>query len=382
MRGLLNRLKNRVFRTKEKSKESEILDMIYDLPDGVFCVDPEWRLLYLNQKAEEIAGRQKHELLGKILWDEYPELIGTYIHAQYMAAMTKRKMIRFEGYLPQFDSWFETSLYPKQGGLFIYFRDVSEARKQRRAVNDFAQRAESAYRDLEEMIYLVSHDLKEPMRMISSFLELLKEKSSLHQDAEADEFVAYLEKSTKDLKNRIDHLLAYSQSSDPMEPSTNIDLKKTLDQVLSEAKNQISNKSLKVEAFDLPEVFGAEKKIRHLIEILLDNSIKFSHPDQDVSIKLSSRIVQDSVVIRWEDRGIGIDERYKNRIFQIFQQLAPKKEVSGVGMGLALARKIVQSHGGQIKLMPSRERGAAFEISLPIQGELIKERENIFRLVS
>lgn len=382
MRGLLNRLKNRVFRTKEKSKESEILDMIHDLPDGVFCVDPEWRLLYLNQKAEEIAGRQKHELLGKILWDEYPELIGTYIHAQYMAAMTKRKMIRFEGYLPQFDSWFETSLYPKQEGLFIYFRDVSETRKQRRAVNDFAQRAESAYRDLEEMIYLVSHDLQEPMRMISSFLELLKEKSSLHQDAEADEFVAYLEKSAKDLKNRIDHLLAYSQSSDPMEPSTNIDLKKTLDQVLSEAKNQISNKSLKVEAFDLPEVFGAEKKIRHLIEILLDNSIKFSHPDQDVSIKLSSRIEQDSVVIRWEDRGIGIDERYKNRIFQIFQQLAPKKEASGVGMGLALARKIVQSHGGQIKLMPSLELGAAFEISLPIQGELIKERENIFRLVS
>ena len=114
MKWLLNRLKNRVFQMKDDSEESKILDMIHDLPDGVFCVDPHWKLLFLNQKAEEIAGRQKHELLGKILWDEYPELIGTFIHAQYMAAMTKRKMIRFEGYLPQFDSWFETSLYPKQ----------------------------------------------------------------------------------------------------------------------------------------------------------------------------------------------------------------------------------------------------------------------------
>lgn len=382
MRGFLDRLKKRVFGSKEKSKDSEILDMIHDLPDGVFCVDPNWKLLYLNQKAEEIAGRKKHELLGKNLWDEYPELIGTYIHAQYMAAMTKQKMIRFEGYLPQFDAWFETSLYPKQGGLFIYFRDVSEVRKQRRAVNDFAQRAESAYRDLEEMIYLVSHDLKEPMRMISSFLELLKEKSKLQQDKESKEFFTYLEKASSDLKNRINHLVDYSQASDLSERTTNIDVKKMINDLIADAKNHNRNQSIKAEVANLPEVYGVKTKIKQLLEILLKNSIKFSNPDEDVLIKISSRIERESIIISWEDRGIGIDERYKNRVFQIFQQLAPKKEISGVGMGLAFARKIVQAHGGYIKLVPGFQRGARFEISLPIQGELVKKRENIFRLVS
>jgi PAS domain S-box-containing protein len=359
--------------------------MLQDIPDGVFCVDTDWRLLYLNRKAEEIAGRKKEELLGKKLWEEYPELIGTYIHSQYQAAMNTKETVRFEGYLPHFDAWFETSLYPKTRGLFIYFRDITEIRAQRKAATEQALRAETAHRDLEQMIYLVSHDLKEPLRMISSFLGLMKEKIQLSEDSDSQDFLGYVETAIGKLKQKAQELLIYSQFLNSKESFVELDLRKLLEDLIHSKRDLHFNRELKVDIQDSPKVFGSLEQMKLLFDILLSNSIKFSKESQPIDVRVFSKTQGDCLTICWQDKGVGIDRRYQDRIFQIFQRLSSPNTMVGSGLGLALARKIAQVHGGRIRLSESSGssgEGAAFEIILPIHADQIKQRENIFRLVS
>lgn len=353
----------------EEQSRNKMFQMLENIPDGFFMVDKAWRLLYMNREAERIAQRDRRDIIGKRLWEEYPQMVGTYIHSKYIEAMETGNQIRFEGYLPQFDAWFETNLYPSLEGLAVYFRDVTENKKARESLRQYAEQLKQSNEELEQFAHIASHDLKEPLRMVSSFVHLLKQEYSGRLGEEADEFIHYISEGSARMQQMIGDLLLYSRSTRMSAERKTIALNDLVNHVLLALNSEIERTNAKIQVGDLPEVDGDWDQLTLLFQNLLQNSLKFREENVAPVIEISSEVMDKGNIICVVDNGIGLDVQYSKKIFQIFQRLHARDRYPGSGIGLAIAKKIVEKHGGRIWVESQKGKGARFYFSLPHSDE-------------
>jgi signal transduction histidine kinase len=223
--------------------------------------------------------------------------------------------------------------------------------------------------DLERFAYVASHDLSEPLRKVSNFCQLLERQYGPQLDDRARQYIAYAVDGAKRMQALISDLLSLSRVGRATESFEPVDLEQVVEQVCVRLQARIREIGASVEHDNLPTVPGDEALLGSLFENLIGNALKYrGDAPQHVRITAERDAAHRTWMIIVADNGIGIDPQYAERIFAIFQRLHLRDEFGGTGIGLALCRRIVEFHGGQIWLDTNVRTGATFRFTLP-EGE-------------
>lgn len=219
-------------------------------------------------------------------------------------------------------------------------------------------------KELEEFAYVSSHDLKEPLRMITSFLQLLKRKYETELDEEANEFIDYAVEGAKRMDMVIEDLLDYSRIGRYNIKFECINTNDIIEQVKSNLRSSIEKSGAVITHGDLPNIYANSSQMVQLFQNLISNSIKY-RGDEYPKIEITAELFDDTYTFSVKDNGIGIDEKYLDKIFTIFQRLHTRSEYDGTGIGLAISKKILHRHGGKIWAESELGKGTTFFFTLP-----------------
>jgi signal transduction histidine kinase len=223
-------------------------------------------------------------------------------------------------------------------------------------------------RDLEEFAYVAAHDLQEPLRKVASFCQLLQRRYAGQLDERADQYIGFAVDGAQRMQRLINDLLAFSRIGRITAGFVEVDLNAVLSGAASQHESVLARTGGEISWDPLPVVCGEEALLAALISNLVGNSIKFRQPDVPPRVHVSARQVGDAWEFSCRDNGIGIDPEFGDKVFVIFQRLPAKGTYPGTGIGLAIAKKIVEHHGGRIWVAPSTGPGADLRFTLPAQG--------------
>ncbi len=219
--------------------------------------------------------------------------------------------------------------------------------------------------ELESFTYVASHDLQEPLRMITNFTGLLKRNYGNELENEAKEYLDILYKSAGQMRSLINDLLDYARASKENETVKNIDLNEIINHVYANLEKQIRESGAEIIIGDLPVVQANKASMISLLQNLISNGLKFQKEDQHPIIKVNAFQYSDAWVIAVHDNGIGIDSEYQSKVFEPFIRLHPKSEYIGTGIGLTVCKKIVARMGGTLWIESEIGLGSTFYISIP-----------------
>jgi light-regulated signal transduction histidine kinase (bacteriophytochrome) len=232
---------------------------------------------------------------------------------------------------------------------------------------------------LEQFAYVASHDLQEPLRKIRTFGDRLEMKCKDLLDETARECVNRMQIAAARMQELIEGLLSLSRVTRMARDFVQVDLGEIVEQVLGDLEAQIERVHGHVEVGKLPTIQAEPLQLRQLLQNLIANALKFHRDDEPPRVKVEARYVlpreqrqsrkslaEEKCRITIEDNGIGFDQQYAERIFGIFQRLHPRDEYEGTGIGLAICRRIVEYHGGQISAQGAPGKGSIFEVLLPV----------------
>jgi PAS domain S-box-containing protein len=242
--------------------------------------------------------------------------------------------------------------------------DTSDRRARERDLRQRMRGLEQSNTDLEQFASIASHDLREPLRMVVSYTELLAERYRGQLDEKADKFISYAVQGATRMQRLIDDLLAYSHLENPGRPSMPTAASDALRDTLSDMRAAIQDSGAQINFGSLPIVLVDPVQLTQLFQNLIHNAIKFRREDPP-RIELAAEPEGGMWRISVSDNGIGIEKRYHDRIFTMFQRLHERSKYEGNGIGLATARKIVERHGGTIGLDSTPGQGSTFFFTLP-----------------
>jgi signal transduction histidine kinase len=253
-------------------------------------------------------------------------------------------------------------------------RDLQEVRQARVLIEETNQQLESqaeeltrSNRDLEQFAYVASHDLQEPLRKVTSFCQLLQRRYAGQLDERADQYITFAVDGAQRMQRLINDLLAFSRIGRITSGFADVDLDQVVREAVSQREAALEETGGSVTWTDLPVVRGEEPLLASLVGNLISNSIKFHRPGEPPRIHLSARQVGDEWEVSCADNGIGIDTEFADKVFVIFQRLHAKEVYPGTGIGLAIAKKIIEYHGGRIWLDTSVAEGTTIRFTLPVE---------------
>ncbi|WP_233993507.1 PAS domain-containing sensor histidine kinase [Salinibacter altiplanensis] len=253
------------------------------------------------------------------------------------------------------------------GLLLLAMRDVTEQRRLEEKLRRQTEKLERSNEDLEQFAYAASHDLQEPLRMVSSYLQLLERRYKEDLDETAREFIEYAVDGAERMKALINGLLQYSRVGRKEGEFGEVDLKEVLEGVLSDLEREIEELSGTVTQETLPTTYGSKDQLRRLFQNLIENALTYCG-EAAPEVHVSGHTEPDGaahVIVR--DEGPGIPPEGQDKIFQIFAQLDPHGAgQEGSGMGLALCKKIAERHGGDIWAESELGEGSAFHVTLDL----------------
>jgi len=256
-------------------------------------------------------------------------------------------------------------------------RELGEARmrrERRRAGEQLKSNAEELARsnaELEQFAYVVSHDLQEPLRLVAGYMRLLAERYSDQLDKDAQEFIAYAADAAARMKKMIADLLAYSRTGRNGREMVAVACEAALDQACADLRAAITESAAEISHGSLPTVPGDAAQFTHLFQNLIGNAIKF-RSQAPPRIRVSAELHGQEWVFSVRDNGIGLDPQFADRIFMVFQRLHAREQYPGTGIGLAIARKIVEHRGGRIWVESEPGKGATFHFTVPVSPPGVK----------
>ena len=243
----------------------------------------------------------------------------------------------------------------------------SERKRAEEALKEKTEELARSNRDLEQFAYVASHDLQEPLRMVTSYVQLLARRYKGKLDSDADEFIGFAQDGATRMWDLINDLLTYSRvgmRGKQLEPT---DCATVLHQTLDNLKVAIEENRALVTHDALPTVMANRPQLIQLFQNLIENAIKF-HGAEPPRVHVSASRNGNGWIFSVRDNGIGIAPEYAKRIFIIFQRLHSRKKYAGTGIGLALCQKIVEQRGGRIWVESQVGEGATFYFTLPNEG--------------
>lgn len=342
--------------------------------DPLVTIGTDGRITDVNAATETVTGCPREALIGTDFSDYFTE--------PERAREGYRQVFR-EGSVPDYaleirhrggrvtPVLYNASVY-RDGtgeviGVFAAARDITEQKKAEAALSAKVDELARSNRELEEFAYVASHDLQEPLRMISSFTQLLSRRYRGNLDAEADEYIGYVVDGANRMQRLINDLLAYSRVGTRGGKFERTDCTAALGKALENLMGAIEESGAAIVRGPLPTLAADSLQLIQVFQNLVGNAIKF-RAERPPEVRVAARKGPGGWVFSVKDNGIGIDPKYFDRIFDIFQRLHGKAEYAGSGIGLAICRRIVERHGGRIWVESAPGEGAAFLFSIPAKG--------------
>ena len=326
-----------------------------------------------NDRICEMTGYSSEELLGQsakmlYLTEEEFELVGQEKYAQISRQGTGNVETRWQRKDGEVID-VQLSLAPidpedMSGGVTFTALDITESKRAEAALARKTEELACSNAELEQFAYVASHDLQEPLRMVSSYVQLLARRYKDRLDSDADDFINFAVEGANRMQALIKDLLAYSRvgtKGKSLEPTS---CETVLDLTLANLQFAIEENSARVTHDPLPTVLADQSQLVQLFQNLIANAIKF-RGEEAPHVHLAAEKHEGGWLFSIRDNGIGIDEEYGERIFEIFQRLHGRDDYSGTGIGLAICKKIVDCHGGRIWVASNPGGGSAFYFTLP-----------------
>lgn len=239
-------------------------------------------------------------------------------------------------------------------------------REQARILEASNQRLHRLNQELERFAHVTSHDLREPLRTINAYAELLRRQYRGRLDDDADEIIDFVVSGTQRMESLIQDLLAHSRAG-RLDSREHLDASEVLQTVLTDLTATREERQAEVTSDPLPAVHADRSDLQHLFQNLVANAIKFSRRPPRVHV--SGSVSQGWAIFSVADNGIGIEPAHRERVFHLFQRLRPK-DFPGTGVGLALCQKVVQAYGGRIWVEEAEGGGSVFRFTLPASAQL------------
>jgi light-regulated signal transduction histidine kinase (bacteriophytochrome) len=219
--------------------------------------------------------------------------------------------------------------------------------------------------ELDKFASVASHDMKEPLRMIASFMQLLEKNYGGQLDDKARQYIHFAVDGSKRMTKLVNELLAYARVNRDMRDVDNVDLNEVIDDVKGLLRDVIQENGSIIEVGPLPSLRGYPVALRTLFTNLVSNAIKYQPAGQAANIRVTSQEKADVWEIHVSDNGIGIADEYQEEIFKLFKRLHTNDQYPGTGLGLSTCKRIVEEHGGSITVKSKENVGSTFMVTLP-----------------
>lgn len=373
-------------KAKEALKESEerFKILFKYAPDPYFLTDMEGNFLDGNRAAERLIGFKRENIIGKnivglglISEDQVPKAFKLLsINVQGVSTgpeefiLTKKDGKKIP---------VEITGYPieirGQKLVLGMARDISERKKAEEKLKETIEELKRSNEELQQFAYITSHDLQEPLRTIASFTQLIERRYKGQMDADADEFIDFIVDAATRMKEMIQGLLDYSRVGTRGGEFDFVNTEEVLTTVLSNLHAAISENKAEITHDELPTVIADKTQLIQLFQNLVSNAIKFKKPDVPPKIHISARKDEwnKEYVFSISDNGIGLELQYKDKIFEVFKRLHAMDEYKGAGIGLAISKRIIERHGGQIWVDSEPRVGSTFYFTFPFNVDLYLE---------
>ena len=372
-------------RRREAEHARQDREMILSAPqEGICGLDRDGRITFINPSAQRLLGWAGDEGVGAVLHDQahhhradgscYPAVecpMFLTLHDGQPREVTDEIYWRKDG--TSFPVEYSVSAILRDDaveGVVVVFRDITQRRAIEQALRDKTAELERSNTELEQFAYVASHDLREPLRMVTSYMALLERRYGDKLDQDAHDFIAFARDGAQRMDRLVLDLLEYSRIGRIAPPKEILTLRQIVDDALRplQAQSEAEGGSVRVEdGLDgLPPIFGCRDELSRLVLNLVNNALKYHHPERPPQVVVSARRDGDGVVLSVADNGIGIDPQYFDRIFMIFQRLHTRDQYPGTGIGLAICKRVAEQHGGSIWLDSTPGQGSTFHVRLPV----------------
>jgi signal transduction histidine kinase len=269
------------------------------------------------------------------------------------------------------------------GGIFnvmVVMHDITEIKLVQKSLESKVEELNSSNQDLEQFAYVASHDLQEPLRKIRAFGERLQNKFTDNISPEGMDYVKRMQNASERMQTLIDDLLTFSRVTRTDEVYVDVDLHDEFQKIIEDLEYTIEKKNATIDLMVNHHIDAIPSQIRQLFQNLLSNAIKFTKEGVPPLVEIKSEILKGEALdnerleqnkdycrITLKDNGIGFDQQYADKIFELFQRLHTRNEYQGTGIGLAVCKKIVDKHNGEIIVSSKQNEGTTFAIILPVK---------------
>ncbi len=361
--------------TEKKKSEEKFKGLLESAPDAMVIINKEGIIQLVNAQTEKLFEYERSELLGKRVEVLVPNMLNEndeessphYFHAP-SSHMDMGAGLNLQGKKKSGAEFpVEISLSPMEtaDGLLVStaIRDITYRKKAEEEIKQKTEELMRSNKELEHFAYVASHDLQEPLRTVTSYVQLLQKRYKDKLTAESNEFINFAVDATARMRALINDLLSYSRVSTQQKQFADVNINDIVKSVSMSLKPSIEKTQTSLTVDELPVVQADETQMRQLFQNLIGNAIKFKS-DRKPEIKISARKKDKQYIFSVEDNGIGIAKEYETKIFQLFQRLHDRGKYPGTGIGLAICKKIVELHGGKIWIEENEQKGTTFCFTL------------------
>ncbi|MFO7712271.1 MAG: ATP-binding protein [Dehalococcoidia bacterium] len=357
----------------EQSKEL-FRTLFHRSPIGTYIIQ-DGRFRLVNRQLAYILGYEEDELIGRpalgfVLMEDR-----NAVHDNAVKMLKAGSSVGYEFRIITKQArinWVMETVTPvhyhKKRATLGSLIDVTERKQMEERLKQITLEMQRSNTELEQFAYVISHDLHEPLRMVSSYTQLLARRYRDRLDADADEFISYAVDGAQRMQALLNDLLDYSRVGTRGKPFALVDCRRVVEQATANLKIAIEECGASVTYDVLPGVLGDEGQLVRLFQNLIGNAIKF-RGDEAPCVHISALRWHNVVTFSVKDNGIGIDPQHSRTIFEIFRRLHTREEYPGTGMGLAICRKIVERHGGRISVQSRPGEGSTFFFTIDMAGD-------------
>ncbi len=370
------------------ASETRLRALFAAMTDVILVFDAEGRCLEIAPTEPSLLYKPPKEIVGRTLYETFLKDQADTLMDRIRWSLESQRTIGFEYSLAieGREVWFNGTVSPMQENSVLFVaRDITERKRAEEDLKSYARKLAQSNGKLQSFAYVASHDLQEPLRKVRTFGDRLRTKYSGVLDQRALDYLDRMEGATARMQDLIEGLLTLSRVTTQARPFASVDLGEVTLEVLSDLEASVERAGGRVEVGKLPSIDADRMQMRQLFQNLISNALKFHGEGEAPLVKVHGEILGEwdlgnaggavcRVIV--EDDGIGFEEEHVERIFVPFERLHGRGSYEGTGMGLAICRKVVERHGGEIKAQSAAGQGATFVVALPVQQPRTQTQTN------